>query len=88
MTDELTNLPAADLSGVHPQCEFTGQSQVAVLKPTLPTGPQELWLLPVEPVDPDAPAKQTKHYNKIQNLTTFIKINVILWKGCHSTGGL
>lgn len=67
--------PATDLPRVHPQCEFTGKSQVTVLNPALPAGPKEVWILPVEPVHSDAPAAHTKAIS-VSTLSVHIKVEL------------
>lgn len=62
VTNIILVLPTTDLPRVNPQCQFTRQSQVTVLNPTLFAGPKELWILPVKPVHSDAPAEHTKQF--------------------------
>lgn len=64
MTNSFKDSPTTDLPRVHPQCEFTGQSQISVVNPALPAGPKELWILPMEPVHSDAPAGHRKQKTK------------------------
>lgn len=59
MDKTMRKSPAAHLPGVHPQGELSGQAQVSVLHPTLLAGPQELWILFLEPVHSDAPTDDT-----------------------------
>lgn len=62
VTNIILVLPTTDLPGVNPQCQFSRQSQVTVLNPTLFAGPKEFWILPVKPVHSDAPAEHTNQF--------------------------
>lgn len=69
VTNVILVLPTTDLPRVNPQCQFSRQSQVTVLNPTLFAGPKELWILPVKPVHSDTPKEHTNQfkYTKYQN---------------------